>query len=228
MKNYNYLIIAILIFSSCSITKPVEKSIAYKNMYKENPKTILIMPPINKSTNVESKEYFHSTLCMPLADAGYYVIPPFLSMEILKKESAYDSELFLKSSLTKFGEIFGADAVLFTIIHKWNKSSLFASVTIEVEYILKSTKTDAVLYTRRGTVTYDASVHSNNSGGGLAALALKVAASAVKTAATDYVMVARKCNMYSLYDFPAGGYNPKYKLDNKEMAGEKVFKITVR
>jgi len=46
------------------------------------------MPPINKSTNVEAKEYFHSTMNIPIANAGYYVIPPFLSMEILKKESA--------------------------------------------------------------------------------------------------------------------------------------------
>ena len=72
------------------------------------------MPPINRSTNVEAKEYFHSTLIVPLANQGYYVIPPFLSMEILKRESAYDAELFLNSTLSKFGEVFGADIVLFT------------------------------------------------------------------------------------------------------------------
>ena len=144
MKYTNYLlIIAAIIFTSCSTTAPLKKSVAYKGMYDEKPTTILLMPPINKSTNVEAKEYFHSTLLAPLANQGFYVIPPFLSMEILKRESAYDAELFLNSSLSKFGEVFGADIVLFTIIHKWDKS--YGNVMVELEYILKSTKTNEIL-----------------------------------------------------------------------------------
>ena len=153
-------------------------------MYDEKPTTILLMPPINKSTNVEAKEYFHSTLMIPLANQGYYVIPPFLSMEILKRESAYDAELFLNSSLSKFGEVFGADIVLFTIIHKWDKS--YGNVKVEVEYILKSTKTNEVLYTRRGTINYNTTV-SGTAGayGALADLALTAVNNPAK--ATDAV-----------------------------------------
>jgi hypothetical protein len=223
MRNINKSLIAVAIvtlLSSC--VTPVLKSVAYKKLYSEAPKTILIMPPINKSTNVEAKEYFHSTLSVPLANQGYYVIPPFLSMEILKKESAYNSELFVGTPLDKFGEIFGADALLFTTIHKWSKNALFASVTVEIEYTLKSTKTNEVLYTRRGTITYDASSNSSNS------MLMNMAVSAVKTAATDYTMVARKCNAYTLFDLPTGKYHTKYKLDGKENAGAKTFKATVK
>ncbi|MFZ4799168.1 MAG: GNA1162 family protein [Bacteroidia bacterium] len=223
MRNINKSLIAVTIvtlLSSC--VTPVLKSVAYKKLYSEAPKTILVMPPINKSTNVEAKEYFHSTLSVPLANQGYYVIPPFLSMEILKKESAYNSELFIGSPLEKFGEIFGADAVLFTTIHKWSKNALFSSVTVEIEYSLKSTKTNEVLYTRRGTITYDASSNSSNS------MLMNMAVSAIKTAATDYTMVARKCNAYTLYDLPTGKYHTKYKIDGKENAGAKTFKATVR
>ena len=119
MKNtFIIIVIAVVFLSSCTSTVPITKSVAYKGIYEEKPLSILLMPPINRSTNVEAKEYFHSTLNIPIANAGFYVIPPFLSMEILKKESAYDAELFLNSPLTKFGEVFGADLAVFTIIHK--------------------------------------------------------------------------------------------------------------
>ena len=216
------LIVIILLLTSCSTTTPLKKSLAYEGMYKELPLTILLMPPINRSTSVEAKEYFYSTLNIPLDNQGYYVLPPFMTMEILKKESAYDSELFLNGTLNKFGEIFGADIVLFTIINKWDKSSIGATVTVSVEYILKSSKTNETLYSRKGTIVYDASVNSN--AGGVFGVLLDVAASAINTAATKYVDVARVCNSYTFKDFPTGKYSPTYKLDGEELAGAKDFK----
>ncbi len=57
---------------------------------------------------------------------------------------------------------------------------------------------------------------------------MNMAVSAVKTAATDYTMVARKCNAYTLFDLPTGKYHTKYKNDGQERAGAKTFKATVR
>jgi len=217
------LIVAVAVLSSCSTTAPISKSVAYKGIYNEKPLTILLMPPINRSTNVEAKEYFHSTLNIPIANAGFYVIPTFLSMEILKKESAYDAELFLNSPLTKFGEVFGADLAVFTIIHKWDKSGLAAKVYVQVEYIIKSIKTNEIVYTRTGDVTYDASVSTG--AGGLAGLVADIAFSAVNTAATKYVDVARACNTYTFKDLPAGKYSPIYGTDGEQAAGQKLFKV---
>src|SRR5690554_1972780 len=107
---------ALVLTTGCTVTEPVSKLQAYNGLYTEKPVSLLIMPPINRSTNVEAKEYSHTTLNVPIANAGYYVIPPFLSMDILKRESAYDAELFLDAPLAKFGEVFGADMALFTYI----------------------------------------------------------------------------------------------------------------
>ena len=222
-KIIGFLSITAAILSSCTTTTPIAKSVAYKGMYDEKPITILIMPPINKSTNVEAKEYFHSTLNIPIDNAGFYVIPPFLSMEILKKESAYDAELFLNNPLDKFGEVFGADLVLFTIINKWDKSGLAAKVYVEVEYIFKSTKTNEVVYSRKGNITYDASVSTG--AGGLVGLAANMALSAINTAATKYINVARVCNSYTFKDLPAGKYSTMYGLDGSQSAGKKEFYV---
>jgi hypothetical protein len=223
MKITYYLsILATIIFTSCSTTAPLKKSVAYKGMYDEKPTTILLMPPINKSTNVDAKEYFHSTLFVPLANQGFYVIPPFLSMEILKRESAYDAELFLNSSLSKFGEVFGADIVLFTIIHKWDKS--FGNVKVEVEYVLKSTKSNEVLYTRRGEINYNTTV--SGTAGVYGALA-DIALTAANTIGTKYVDVAKICNTFTFEDLPVGKYSPINTLEPDELAGKKVFKVNL-
>ena len=226
MKRYLIiLVVAALAFAGCSVTEPVAKSNAYKGMYDEDPLTVLLMPPINRSTNVEAKEYFHSSLNVPIANSGYYVIPPFLSMEILKRESAYDAELFLNSSLKKFGEVFGADVALFTIINKWDKSAIASKVDIEVEYVLKSVESNEVLYSRKGAVTYDTSVSTG--GSGAIGLLADLAASAINTAATKYVDVARSCNAYTFSDLPAGKYHEKHNIDGEEPAGEKEFKVNL-
>jgi len=221
MKHSRYLLLlATLLMVGCGTTSKLNKAKAYKGMYEEKPISVLIMPPINRSTNVDAKEYFHTTLNVPILNAGYYVIPPFLSMEILKRESAYDSELFIeKPSLKIFNEIFGADAALFTIINKWDKSSLASQVTVEVEYILKSTHTSDVLYSRKGTIIYNTSVSSGGN------ILISIVASAINTAATKYVDVARAANSYIFTDLPKGKYSPTHALDKEEMAGLKVIKV---
>jgi len=215
------LVLVVFLLSGCSTTQQIQKSVAYKGMYAEKPVSILLMPPINKSTAVDAKEYFHSTLSAPLADAGFYVIPTFLSMEILKKESAYDAELFLNAPLTKFGEVFGADAVLFTIIHQWDKT--YGMVYVEVEYILKSVKTNEILYTRKGQINYSTNVSSSE--GGLVGFLISMAETAIETAKTKYIDVARIANSYTFRDLPTGKYSPVNPLEGNEYAGQKEFKV---
>jgi hypothetical protein len=55
-----------------------------------------------------------------------------------------------------------------------------------------------------------------------------MAASALSTALTDHIKVARICNSYTLSDIPAGVYNPVYDQDQALKAGLKEFKQTVK
>ena len=95
MKKPLLLFFATVLLTGCGTTSTgITKSQQYPKMYSEKPAAFLIMPPINRSTKVEAKELFYSSLIVPLTLRGYYVMPPLLTLEILTEESAYDAEMF--------------------------------------------------------------------------------------------------------------------------------------
>lgn len=216
-----------LLFASCGTTRGI-KSDVYSGMYGEKPPvSILVMPPINTTSNVDAKDYFYYTLNQTLADAGYYVYPSLLAMETLQTESAYDAEMFVNGDISKFGSTFGADLLLFTTITKWEKHVMPARVVVGIDYALRSTTTGETVYHRESTFTCNTQAQS--SGSGLFALALQAAMTVAQTALTDYVRVARACNYTTLSgDLPAGKYNAaKFTVDGTEEAGAENAKFSV-
>lgn len=184
------------------------------------------MPPINKTVDVEAKDAFYSTLTVPIAQKGYIPIPPMLSMEILKNESAYDAEMFVNGSVKKFGELFGCDAVLFTTINRYQRKKLSAKIIVEIQYVLKSTKTDEILFERTGKLVYSPNNGSSNNGS-LLAMAIDHAINMIDVAVTKKVTVARACNSSSLGVLPEGKYSSLHKQDTAFTAGKKVFSETI-
>lgn len=215
---------AVIMVSSC--TKTVSMGEQYAAMYDEKPMAIAIMPPINQTTHAEAKDYFYTTMYLPLCEKGYYVFSPYLTMEMFQQESAYDAEQFLEADLSTFRSVLGADAAMFTIIKSWNRNNLGGTLTVEVEYILRSTKSGQTLYNREGKIKVDTSV--GGGGGGLLGSLVNAVATAVNTATTDKVIAGRKCNAYVLTDLPAGKYSPYYEKDAKNPAGKKKISATVK
>ena len=202
----------------------VTRESQYAKMYEEKPVTLLVMPPINNSTNVEAKDLLYTSISRPLAEAGYYVISPLLAMDILKAESAYDSENFFDAPLTAFNNYFGADAVVFSIIDSWAKKGL--GIQTKIRYVIKSAYTNEILFDRSCDLYLDLSIDSG-SGGALGAL-IDLAASAINTAATDHIKAARKANYYILRDIPRGKYSPDYMSDKDIIAEEKDIVTIVK
>lgn len=214
-------VVSTLLFSSCSVPATTLKKDVYKNLYEERPLAILVMPPINKSTKVEAKELFYSSLCVPFAQKGYYVMPPLLTLEILKEESAYDAEMFINNSMKRVGELFGVDAVLFTTIEEWQKTTIANQVRVRIEYMLKSAKTDEILFNRVGDVTLDMSTNSGN-------VFADILGGMLATALQKEITVGRKCNFYTIEDIPGGKYSPKHNVDGNEGAGAREFVTIIK
>lgn len=223
MKKIIGIIMAVVSLASCST--PTTLSQQYPGMYEEKPLSIAIMPPINQTTHAEAKDYFYTTMYMPLCEKGYYVYSPYLTMEMFQQESAYDAEMFLEADLTPFRNVLDADAAMFTIIKDWRRNNVGGMLTVKIEYILRSTKTGQTLYTREGEVKVDTSIDGGS--GGLGAL-VGMIATAINTAATDKVVAGRKCTAFVLTDLPAGKYSPMHEKDASNPAGKKFIKATVK
>jgi len=162
-----YCLIFLAIFSyfftfGCSSNRgaPVALYPESREFKKEQPLTFLVMPPINKTNNVDAKELFYSKMAAPVYSDGYYVFPPTLAMELMKKEGIYDAELFLNNPLNKFEELLGVDAVLFTIIYDTDKSKIRREGMVDIEFIVKSTATNKELYRIRGEYVLDRSLYT--------------------------------------------------------------------
>ena len=192
-------------------------------MYEEKPVTLLLMPPINNTTNVEAKEYLYTSISRPLAEAGYYVISPMLSMDILQAESAYDAELFVDAPLTMFQNFFGADAVVFSEINSWTKKGL--GIETNIRYFIKSDYTGEILFDRSCELYLDLQINSGGSGFGVL---VDLVASAINTAVTEHIVAARKANYFIFRDIPRGKYNPQYLQDMDVIAEKKDVKARVK
>ena len=203
--------------TSCGMMNTITRESQYAKMYEEKPITLLIMPPINNSTNVEAKDLLYTSISRPLVEAGYYVISPLLAMDVLKAESAYDSELFFDAPLTAFQNYFGADAVVFSVIDTWAKKGM--GIETEIRYVIKSAYTNEILFDRNCDLYLDLSVDSGNNG--LLGALVDLAASAINTATTDHIKAARMTNYYILSDIPRGKYSPDYMLDKEIIAESK-------
>lgn len=218
MRRIIYFILASAIITSCGIFDSVTRESQYAKMYEEQPVTLLVMPPINNSTNVEAKDLLYTSISRPLVEAGYYVISPLLAMDVLKAESAYDAENFFEAPLNAFFNYFGADAVVFSVIDSWAKKGM--GIQTKIRYVIKSAHTNEILFDRSCDLYLDLSIDSDSKSGLLGKL-VDLAASAINTAATDHIVAARKANYFILRDIPRGKYSPDYMLDKDIIAEEK-------
>ena len=224
MRKILYILLSIFLVSSCGTFSTITRGTQYAKMYEEKPVTLLVMPPINNSSNVEAKDLLYTSISRPLVEAGYYVVSPLLSMDIMKAESAYDAENFFEAPLGIFHNYFGADAVVFSIIDKWTKSGV--GIQTKIRYVVRSTHTDEILFDRSCDLYLDLSVDSGSKGS--LGVLMDLAASALATAATDHIVAARKANYFIFRDLPRGKYASDYLQDVDFPAEPKDVVTTVR
>lgn len=183
-------------------------------MYSEHPASILVLPPINKTTATDAKEYYITTLAEPLTNSGYYVFPMEVVNDVLKQEGLFDAETIPLSAFPKFKNYFGADAVLSVRLLKWDTQYLITagSVKVKIACDLISTITCDTLWRYHETVEVNTS-GSSGGAGGLAGLLVKAVATAIKTATTDYIPLAKDVNEKILFAMPYGKYHKDYGRD---------------
>jgi hypothetical protein len=200
------------ILSGCA-TAP--KSPNYAKLVAASPRSILIVPVVNKSVDIDAPAYFLSTMPVPVAERGYYVFPVNMVKRVLEDDGLSDASLVHTADPTRLSALFGADSVLYVTIERWDaKYAVFStSVTVEFHYELKDGKTGDSLWVAHQVMTYT----PQSSGSGLSGLIAAAINAALTKAAPNYMPLARQANDMALAypgpGFPAGPYRPEYRKD---------------
>ena len=200
----------ILIITGCAGTGT--KGQAYPEMYVEKPVSIFVVPAINHSTAADAPILYESTINEPLSNAGFYVLPIEVTDRFLRNEGLADGELLIDVPPQKFAEHFGADAVLYVDIKKWdtNYYVIGGNVVVGASFLMKSCKTGQTLWSYQDEIPVDT---SGSSQGGLLAA---VIATAIATSMQDYVPVARNVNLMTLKSIPFGKYHNMHGKDQSQ------------
>jgi hypothetical protein len=181
-----------------------------------SPRSILVVPVVNKTVEVDAADYFLSTLSVPLAERGYYVFPVNLVKRMLEDDGLSDANMVHNSDAAKLCGLVGADAVLLVSIERWDAQYMLITtqVTVEFSYVLKDGRTGEVLWTDSQKMVYAPTASTGHPLGNLIASAVQAA---VTKAAPDYMPLARQANAKALAypgpGIPAGPYRPDYKSD---------------
>jgi hypothetical protein len=200
---------ACLLFSGCA--KMTTKQDEFPKMYEEQPRSILVLPPMNQTSAADAKVYYSTTIAEPLSYHGYYIFSIPVVTEILQHEGVYDAEMLYNSPVTKLGEHFGADTVLFTKITHWDTVYfvLGGTLTVGFDCELRSTKTNEELWKYRGVVVIDLA-------GGSSDILSRIVITAINAMATDYVPYARMANAHIYSTMPAGPYSKRHMADGSD------------
>jgi hypothetical protein len=217
MRSFSFILAtcAALWLSGC-VTQPKPD---YSNFFDHQPRSILVVPPANKTTAVDAPAVFLTTVSAAFAERGYYVFPVFLVQDILNDLGATDEGAIAAIPPEKFKEVFGTDSILYVTITDWTTTYvvLSSNITVGAEYRLVEAGTGAVLWTGTQRVIQSS---GGGGGGGLAGLIVAAVQAAVTATTVQYRPIAIQANNMAAsrsgYGLPAGPYHPEFQKDREQ------------
>jgi hypothetical protein len=190
----------------------------YSQLRQEDPHSILVIPATNKSVDVNASDYFLATISQPLANRGYYVFPVNMVRSVMADDGLSDADMVRASDPRRLGQLFGADAIMYISIERWEAKYVILStkVTVELDYSLKSAKTGSTLWTNHQVMVYQPQA----SNAGLAGLIADAITAAVTKAAPNYIPLAQLVNLRAVglkqTGLPAGPHDVQYRKDGAD------------
>ncbi|MCG9076273.1 DUF799 domain-containing protein [Laribacter hongkongensis] len=219
MKNkiqLGLIVVLSLLMAACA-TKPVNYDYT---AYKANkPKSILVLPPVNQSPDVNAGISMLSLATRPLAEAGYYVMPVALVSETFKQNGVTVADDAQNIPFSKLHDIFGADAALYVSIKKYGTSYRIIDSVVEVSADAKLVDLRSGTTLWQGSAQASSAENQNNSGGGLIGMLVNAAINQIVHNLADHShdIAAITSNRLLSYGHPGGllygPYNPKYGTD---------------
>ncbi|MEL7883003.1 DUF799 domain-containing protein [Serratia marcescens] len=152
---------AILLLSGCA----KQTSYDYAAFHESKPKSILVLPPVNQSPDVKASHSVLASATLPLAEAGYYVLPVAVVEETFLQNGLTNANDIRAVSPKKLHQIFGADTVLYLDVTQYGTSYMVISSETRVTVAARLVDLRNGKQLWAGTATASSNEGNNNSGG---------------------------------------------------------------
>jgi hypothetical protein len=145
-------------------TPPTFDYTAYKG---SRPQSILVLPPVNNSPDVNATFSVLAQVTHPLAESGYYVMPVSLVAETFKQNGVTEPAEMHAIDRAKLHEIFGADAALYLTVTKYGTTYMVfdSAAVVSASARLVDLKTGQELWSGSATASSSEQNNNNQSGG---------------------------------------------------------------
>lgn len=206
LLSFGSSVVALATLLTGCVTRPYD----YTNFHAHPPRSILVLPPLNQSTDVRGTYGYLSTVTMPLAEMGYYVFPVAVVDQFMKENGLPTAGEMHEVPLNKIREIVGADAVLYVTLKQYgSKYEVITSATIvTAEAKLVDTQTGLTLWEGKASAE-----QSSSSGNIIADLIVAAVDQAINSSTDQAHEVSRLANaqLFTIKDHGLlyGPYHPK-------------------
>lgn len=200
LSRYFKLLPAILLvfISGCVTTPPYD----YSAFLKHRPRSILVLPPLNQTTDVNAPYTYLSTITRPLAECGYYVFPVAVVDAYMQENGLPSAEEMHGVALDKIRNIIGADAVLYVTIEEWGQKYVVVQsiTTIQAKAKLIDTASGELIW--QGTQA----VSQGSGGGDPIAMLIAAVVTQIVNSMADYTHDLSRVAHYGMIYNPEQGF----------------------
>ena len=118
-------------FAACQAPEPFD----YSLFLQHQPRSLLVLPPLDNTMEVDAVYAYLATVTQPLAERGYYVFPVAVVDRILRDNGLPGPGEMHMAPLSRLRDVFGADAVLFIDLQDWGTAYqvIDSSTTVTAE-----------------------------------------------------------------------------------------------
>ncbi len=157
----------------------------YSAFKASNPRSIMVLPPINKTAEVIAPYSVLANVTVPLSEAGYYVFPVSLVNETFKSNGLTVAEDIHAVPTNKLHEIFGADTALYMEVVQYGTSYVVISsdTVVMLNARLVDLKTGQMLW--HGSARASSSEQKGTNNHGLVGLLVEAALTQIIETVTD-------------------------------------------
>lgn len=187
---YALISVSLFFLGGCAANLKVYDLATYKQVA---PRSILVVPVVNESLDVEASNYVLSTLTVPLAELGYYVFPVNTVKIVLEQEGLHEPEQIRRMEPQQLAALFGADAVLYVTIKRWDAQYALISTTVTVEFEYEMRSSDGrKIWEATKQMAY--APQQSQAGHPVAVLIAAAITAAITRAAPNYLPLTRQAN----------------------------------